>query len=101
MGNIHEDSATDENGYDWDHGSAWRDLLDYKPQMNTAEALRIAMEVMSGNPHHNTPEQIAAARGMISAIRAQEGVFGPDAEALGEGEHGLMATRQIDIWVFG
>jgi hypothetical protein len=41
------------------------------------------------------------ARAAIAGIRAQQGVFGPDADALGESEYGLMATRQIDIWIYG
>lgn len=102
MSNIHERSETDEHAYDWDHGSAWKDLLDYDGHMDTATALRIAMDLMIGETHSYTDVEIRAARGMLSAIRAQHGVGGPDADVLEDkpGE-GIYATRQIDIWIFG
>lgn len=92
--------ATDEHGQEFEHGRQWGYLVDFKPQMDSARALRIAMDVMEGNGMQWTAEEKKAALGMLSAIRAQAGVFGPDAEALGY-EDGMHATKQIDIWVFG
>lgn len=98
--NWREQSAFDEKGIEFEWGRQWGYLIDYKPQMNTVTALRIAMDVMEGNGLQWTEDEKKAALGMLAGVRAQAGVFGPDAEVLGFRD-GMHATKQIDIWVFG
>lgn len=100
----------DENGVEvpmeyWDYMLTLNQTASNGERVTTALALRIASDVMAHKMQlierlNWNPRDIHLAMGVISAIRAQQGVMGPDAEALDEPD-GIPATRQIDIWVFG
>lgn len=105
----------DENGRDayypdWLWGSRpenFSGIASNGERVTTALALRIAADVMRGlDP--DVPEQIMwtpndmrLARSAIAGIRSQGGCFGPDADALGKGNTGLMLTEVCDIAIYG
>lgn len=72
-----------------------------------ALALRIAADVLRSLdpinpiPHSWTHRDIMLSRSAIAGIRGQGGCLGPDADALGKGEEGLMLTEVCDIAVYG
>lgn len=102
----------DELGYDafyedWTY-LLGNDTLSTGERICSASALRIAHEFLSQQDsttvqrvsHEWDYHDLRLARAMIAGIRAQQGITGPDADALGQ-EDGLYATRQMDIWIFG
>lgn len=102
----------DENGADayqedWDWALGTDGKASNGQRVTTALALRIAADVLrSLDPiapsctHPWTTRDLKLARAAISGVRAQQGVTGPDADFLGQPD-GLMATHQIDIWIYG
>lgn len=97
-------TCIDENGVAFDHMDPWVKYLNNPKtstglDINAARAIEIAMDAMD-NTGKWTTEDIASARGYLAAIRAQMGICGPDAEALGH-DDGIAATHQIDIWIVG
>lgn len=83
------------------------DTLSTGQRIDTALACQIAVDVMrtytTGDPAP-TPwdsHDLKLACAQLNAVRAQQGVGGPDADILvGPGET-FHATRQIDIWIYG
>lgn len=107
--------ALDENGSnayyeDWMWGCKAENqsgIASNGERVTTALALRIAADVLRGmDPDTSeliiwTPNDMKLARAAISGIRAQAGMFTPDAEPLGKGDVGLMLTEVCDIAIYG
>ena len=76
-------------------------------RVTTALALQIAADVLrSMDPTTSshqmwTPIDLRLARAAIAGLRAQGGLFTPDAEPLGKGDVGLMLTEVCDIAIYG
>lgn len=107
--------ATDENGQnayyeDWLWGCKIENqagIASNGQRVTTALALQIAADTLRGfDPDAGdliiwTPNDLRLARAAIAGVRAQAGMFTPDAEPLGKGDVGLMLTEVCDIAVYG
>lgn len=103
----------DENGVnaryqDWCDICGTNDTASDGSRVCAAKALEIAADILhffndpigKGRSNNWTQRDIKLALGAIAGIRAQAGIHGPDSRYLHRPE-GLMATEQIDIWVYG
>lgn len=101
--------AVDQNGVEFNYGELWAygiddtsPLSDGTERINTAKALEIAMDVMTGPRNFRwTDGDINQAVAVLAGVRAQSGVEGPDADFLVGPGQSITATQQIDIWVYG